>query len=68
MGSQIISAIRNNVEKQQDVPILVLSGMSKRENMKKTVEAGADDYIVKPFSIENLNKKIIKLILGMKES
>ena len=40
------------------VPIIMLSGMSETEDKVRTLEYGADDYIVKPFLINELLARI----------
>lgn len=42
----------------QDIPILFLSAKALKEDRIKGLKLGADDYIVKPFSIEELILKI----------
>lgn len=46
------------VKKQKEVPVLFLTARDLEEDALKGYEAGADDYIVKPFSIKVLLKKI----------
>jgi two-component system KDP operon response regulator KdpE len=41
-----------------DAPIIVLSSMSKEETIVDALEAGADDYVVKPYSIAELVARI----------
>jgi DNA-binding response OmpR family regulator len=45
-------------EKNQDVPILFLTAKSLKEDRLQGLRLGADDYITKPFSIEELILKI----------
>ncbi len=45
-------------KKNQDIPILFLSAKSLKEDRIKGLRLGADDYIVKPFSIEELVLRI----------
>lgn len=54
-GFEIASDIRkiNN-----DVPIIFLSAKTLKEDRIKGLKLGADDYLVKPFSIEELSLKI----------
>ncbi|MDR6966149.1 DNA-binding response OmpR family regulator [Flavobacterium arsenatis] len=54
-GFEIASDIRkiNN-----DVPIIFLSAKTLKEDRIKGLKLGADDYLVKPFSIEELTLKI----------
>ena len=40
------------------VPIIMLSGMSETEDKVRSLEYGADDYIVKPFLINELLARI----------
>ncbi|MCR4337845.1 MAG: response regulator [Candidatus Omnitrophica bacterium] len=42
----------------QHIPFIVLTGRSDVKDMVKAIEAGADDYIVKPFEPEALLAKI----------
>lgn len=54
-GFEIASFIRNN---NHDIPIIFLSAKSLKEDRIKGLKLGADDYILKPFSIEELILKI----------
>jgi len=54
-GFEIASFIRNN---NLDIPIIFLSAKSLKEDRIKGLKLGADDYIIKPFSIEELILKI----------
>jgi len=54
-GFELARRIR---EKNQDVPILFLTAKSLKEDRLQGLRIGADDYITKPFSIEELILKI----------
>ncbi len=54
-GFELARCIR---EKNQDVPILFLTAKSLKEDRLQGLRLGADDYITKPFSIEELILKI----------
>jgi len=54
-GFEIAEKIR---KKDKDIPILFLSAKSLSEDKIKGLKIGADDYITKPFSIEELLLKI----------
>lgn len=45
-----------------DVPIIFITAMSSRENRTAGLNAGANDYMVKPFSTEELLAKITNLL------
>ena len=48
-------------EKNNDVPIIFLTAKSMKEDRIHGLRLGADDYITKPFSIEELILKIEEL-------
>lgn len=41
-----------------DVPIIVVTGESGRDEIVKAIDLGADEYVVKPFQIGDLEKKV----------
>ena len=61
----------------QDTPIIFLTAKSQKDNVIKAFNLGADDYLTKPFSIEELvarikavmkrvpKKEVIKFILSL---
>lgn len=52
-GYQIKEAL-NNLDAQSQIPFIFLSAKIEREDIKKGMELGADDYITKPFRIADL--------------
>lgn len=54
-GFEIAENIRN---KNQEIPIIFLSAKTMKEDRIKGLKLGADDYLVKPYSIEELILKI----------
>lgn len=54
-GFELASAIR---ERNVEVPIIFLSAKTLKEDRIKGLRLGADDYLVKPYSIEELILKI----------
>ena len=49
------------------IPIILLTAKSSEENRYSGIEAGADDYIAKPFNIDMLTLKIAKIIEKQKK-
>ncbi|MFQ5951842.1 MAG: response regulator transcription factor [Candidatus Omnitrophota bacterium] len=47
-----------------EIPIIIISGRTTREDMKLAEEAAADAYIIKPFDRETLLSKIEELLEG----
>jgi len=58
MGDEIVRLLRQS-NKTATIPIIMFSASKESELM--AFEAGADDYIAKPFDIEDLNQKIVLL-------
>jgi DNA-binding response OmpR family regulator len=46
----------------KNIPILILSGIEKSQERIRFLEAGAEDYLIKPFSPEELKIKIINIL------
>jgi len=59
-GHEVISTIRNEWKKQ--LPIMVLSAAGSEATVLKAFELGADDYMVKPFSLGELTVRVKKLL------
>ncbi len=59
-GHEVISTIRD--EKHSNMPILVLSAAGAEANVLKAFEMGADDFMVKPFSLVELTIRVRKLL------
>jgi CheY-like chemotaxis protein len=45
-----------------NIPIIMFSGDSRRETLLSSIEAGAADFIVKPFTRESLNLKLERVL------
>jgi two-component system chemotaxis response regulator CheY len=59
-GIEFTRALRANEQRQ--VPILMVTTRSVREDILQAVEAGVDNYVVKPFTPKVLKEKIDLLI------
>jgi excisionase family DNA binding protein len=60
-GFRICDLLRKSPETAQ-TRILVISAISEMKKIKKMYDLGADDYLVKPFSITDLKSKIAGLL------
>ncbi|MFF5293359.1 SpoIIE family protein phosphatase [Paractinoplanes globisporus] len=56
-GFELIAALRAD-ERTRDVPIVVLSARAGEEASGEGLAAGADDYLVKPFSAKDLTARV----------
>lgn len=66
-GFQLLDLIRNNAQWRR-VPVVMLSGQSKEADVVRALEAGANDYVTKPFQPKELIARIRRLIKGMDDA
>lgn len=62
-GNAVCKSIRSD-ESLKDVKIIIVSGVVNRDDVQKLLEDGADDFLQKPFSIEQLVNRITGLVRG----
>ena len=60
-GNVVCKTIRENPD-LCDIKILVISGMVNPAEVEQLIEAGADDFIKKPFNIENVVDRIVEMV------
>ena len=60
-GLELIRAIRSEAD-LRDLPILMLSSTVTPEERLDSIESGADDYVLKPFSMRELTYRMERLI------
>jgi len=51
---------------KENLKILVITAYSSKETKEKILKAGADEYLIKPFTVEQLKEKTGNLIGGQK--
>lgn len=54
-GLSIIKAMR---QKDIQIPIIIITGMSKLDDKIEGLDSGADDYLLKPFHVKELSARI----------
>jgi two-component system, OmpR family, response regulator VicR len=60
-GLELITHVRN--EMKSNMPIVMLTRVGLEDTVLHAFELGADDYITKPFSPEELSLRIKRLVL-----
>ncbi|HEY5511577.1 MAG TPA: response regulator [Prolixibacteraceae bacterium] len=60
-GLELINKIRN--ELKSNVPIIVLSALVQENTIIEALKLGADDYITKPFSPNELSLRVKRLLI-----
>ncbi|WP_319481533.1 response regulator [uncultured Draconibacterium sp.] len=63
-GLEVISKLHEFYKKL--IPVMVLSAVGAEESVMKAFDLGADDYMVKPFSLIELNMRVKRLLSARK--
>ncbi len=58
-GIEILKTIREDYKNQ--TPAIILTAYQDTKHLKESFESGVDDYIKKPFDLEELDQRILKL-------
>jgi len=59
-GLDLLKSIRAEA-KLKDTPVLIVTAEAEKENVVQAAQAGVNDYIVKPFTADVLQKKIDRI-------
>ncbi|CNI73567.1 chemotaxis protein CheY [Yersinia mollaretii] len=59
-GLQLLTEIRKD-EKLNKIPVLMVTAEAKKENIIAAAQAGANGYVVKPFTAATLEEKLNKI-------
>ncbi|MFW7378171.1 MAG: response regulator [Oligoflexus sp.] len=60
-GFELLDLIRNS-ETGSDIPFIIVTGDADKDDIVKAADKGADDYMLKPFQPEDLEKKVLKVM------
>jgi DNA-binding response OmpR family regulator len=58
-GAELLTAVRS-MPNSENVPFVMISSRGDRNHIIKAIELGVSDYLTKPFSAEELLKKVFK--------
>jgi CheY-like chemotaxis protein len=50
------------IPKTKDIPILAMTALNRKSDLQHCINVGCNDYIVKPFPVHELQRKIKALI------
>ena len=59
-GLELLKSLKGDAE-MKDIPFMMVTAEALKENIIAAVQAGASDYIVKPFNAASLEEKIKKI-------
>ncbi len=65
-GFEVLAALRQDT-RAKDIPILLVTAQSSEDEVLKGLEMGADDYITKPFSPNELAARVKTVLLRQKK-
>ena len=60
-GLELFKTTRKN-EDLQSIPFLMVSGQSEKEQVIEAIKTGVDGYVLKPFSVNGIRKKLQPII------
>jgi CheY-like chemotaxis protein len=60
-GPELARLLKNDPDRQ-GIPILALSAFAMDRDRQQCLEAGCDDYISKPFTIQELEERVLRLL------
>jgi CheY-like chemotaxis protein len=60
-GFEISKQIREN-PKIKDIPIIMITALAQEKNVQQGLDAGVNEYIIKPFSVLELQDKVKSIL------
>jgi DNA-binding response OmpR family regulator len=60
-GIAVLKKMKSNPE-ISDIPVVMLTVKSQQENILQGLKSGANDYVTKPFDIEELSQRVIGIL------
>ena len=60
-GFGMLAAVRAN-DQTASIPVIFLTALDDRDSFRKSMNLGADDYLVKPFHLSELNARVAAVI------
>jgi two-component system chemotaxis response regulator CheY len=65
-GLQLLQAIRADAS-LKSTPVLMITAEARKENIIEAAQAGANGYIVKPFTAATLDEKLAKIFKNLEK-
>jgi two-component system, OmpR family, response regulator len=61
-GIVVLRELRARIDTQRSTPVLIVTAMDSVKDRVEGLDAGADDYLIKPFSLAELHARVRALI------
>jgi len=65
-GLEFVARVRQT-ERQSNIPILMVTARSGRDQIKDAIRVGVSNYIVRPFTPDTLKEKITQTVEGISQ-
>jgi DNA-binding response OmpR family regulator len=62
-GLQLVNELKAD-ETTASIPVILLSAKAQADDVRAGIDAGADDYVTKPFEPLDLLDRVVKLLSG----
>ncbi len=66
-GLSGLDLLANIKDTQKNTPVILISGLSNKERAEKLIQMGAFDYVVKPFTLSEIENVVNKAIAHHEE-
>ncbi|GGF61973.1 hypothetical protein GCM10010912_03900 [Paenibacillus albidus] len=63
-GMEVLRKLRSGAGRG-DYTVLMLTGVNEEREIAEAIQAGTDDYLTKPFSLIELEARVVRLLRGM---
>ncbi|MBY0012108.1 response regulator [Paenibacillus typhae] len=63
-GMEVLRKLRSGAGRGE-YTILMLTGVNEEREIAEAIQAGTDDYLTKPFSLVELEARVVRLVRGM---
>ncbi len=60
-GFELLKSIKEN-KKYKKIPVMMVTTESEKENIIQAIQAGACHYLVKPFTMDELTKRMLECV------
>lgn len=60
-GLELLKAVRG-MEETKDIPFLMVTAEAQKQHVINAVKAGVSNYVVKPFTAEQIQEKLNKIL------
>ena len=64
-GMEILQKVKKTNNNGSNISVLMLSGRKSESYVQRALMLGADDYVTKPFGIQELKERIRRLLIRM---